>query len=404
MESRLMPKVILYSSFKAESLMDMMDLINQNSPESNIPLASTVATVFDFIAIEDMLIGQVIIWISEVCPPVARPGLHSERRMEVGQGPGEREARWAAPRALTPPSDSSGWPGGPRATPAVPGFPFCCSERAQPSCGAGNHQAPSRLDSCAAMQPASSSLLTQSNPGVSPRRRIEVRNSPARYYTLKIEKGHLGTGTGFDSRVQTNKSDGLITVACILKESERIFLGGTMGNRAVVVTEVGGGWQLCVHIHTVLASRRLPVRHVQKFCSVYGCHLVRQYLNYKGAVWYSSSQSELEIPVTYTFHVPGSITKAIRNQWRHQKCIVEEKNNVFPDDWCHFDGWTRQELIVTLNDVATLPFYMVMGFPVSQPPYMLWAAIHHPKSLLKLVVWYSPPTCGDVGTHHGPEE
>nr|CAD7399576.1 unnamed protein product [Timema poppensis] len=99
-----------------------------------------------------------IIWISEVCPPVARPGLHSERRMEVGQGPGEREARWAAPRALTPPSDSSGWPGGPRATPAVPGFPFCCSERAQPSCGAGNHQAPSRLDSCAAMQPASSSL------------------------------------------------------------------------------------------------------------------------------------------------------------------------------------------------------------------------------------------------------
>nr|CAD7428267.1 unnamed protein product [Timema monikensis] len=35
------------------------------------------------------------------------------------------------------------------------------------------------------------------------------------------------------------------------------------GSRAVVVTEVGGGWQLCAHIHTVLASRRPPVRHVQ---------------------------------------------------------------------------------------------------------------------------------------------
>nr|CAD7398243.1 unnamed protein product [Timema poppensis] len=30
----------------------------------------------------------------------------------------------------------------------------------------------------------------------------KVSNSPSRYYTLKIEKGHLDTDPGFESRVQ----------------------------------------------------------------------------------------------------------------------------------------------------------------------------------------------------------
>nr|CAD7568019.1 unnamed protein product [Timema californicum] len=331
---------------------------------------------------------------------------------------------------------------------------------------------------------------------------MSMRNSPARYYTLKIEKGHLGTGTGFDSRFQTNKSDGLITVACILKESERIFLGGTMARQlsptfaksdrclspsngtyvlaathplsslgqlrltearakseprtpkentvANLTWQTSGPGMFQLNLASSGISAYVPERctlpllcsmclpSVSPFTENLSCHvtppkgpLSREShlidapyngcrLSHpisagepsscdRGWGWVAvvcayTYRSSVSTPARTTRPVSQLPFEALHHELRPRQTVAEHSPYVFPDDWCHFDGWTRQELIVTLNDVATLPFYMVMGFPVSQPPYMLWAAIHHPKSLLKLVVWYSPPTCGDVGTHHGPEE
>nr|CAD7258496.1 unnamed protein product [Timema shepardi] len=63
-----------------------------------------------------------------------------------------------------------------------------------------------------------------------------VRNSPSRYYTLKIEKGHVDTGLGFNSRVQANyKRVCLLEVPPHDYKSNELLLG-----QDTLVTETSG--------------------------------------------------------------------------------------------------------------------------------------------------------------------
>ncbi|KAJ8879906.1 hypothetical protein PR048_020526 [Dryococelus australis] len=61
-------------------------------------------------------------------------------------GAGAMAARWAGPPAPTPPYDSSGWPGGPRETPAAPGSRSCCSETLGTACGNARRNLSHRQD------------------------------------------------------------------------------------------------------------------------------------------------------------------------------------------------------------------------------------------------------------------